>query len=872
MPQKNHRFLQICCLFFLASEAQAVTLTSGQTDYTTTGNITTSGVGISSTLVGTSSSYDKIKNTYTITTGNSGATSSAYGIKVTGDYNQITNDVGAAIVTTGSSGRGISTVNRATVFNAGSISTQGSTSYGIYAGGDNNSVSNSGSITTSNTSSYGIYLNGDNNSATNSGSINTQVNGIRVSGNNSTVTNSGSVTSATYAIYNAGSGTVIDSSGTLSGGVFVGSGTLNISGGSISGTVDGSSGTGSVKVGSSSSPSVSFNQSSSFNNLDTLTIQSSSTLNSSASISANTILIDANSVLTLNDGSSLSGAIAGVSDSVGTLNISGISFASSDAIGVSGGALANLNINSGGSVAAVSDIYAANILLAGTLNFSGANNLTIHGSLAGSGAGTLNVGSQNQTISGNFSLASGDELAVTLKSGGVGSLAVSGSAAIDANSKLAITTSASQGYITSGTQYNLASAGLGSSINSISDSNIFVNGANTNSYGLLEFSTTATSDSLILNVNRLTAAEITSDKNAQNIYQALSDAGEGSGKLLEFQNYLDNSGFKGDAMTSALNQLAPQGSKAALATTNNVVSNSIKITESRLEKTRRGEVVKVLKNRAWAQGFGGSALQRAIANDAGYKANSAGLSFGADQEISDTALVGAAFSFAKSSVKVLNSVQQNLIDSYQINFYGSQNFGKYFLDSVAGFAWNHFDSNRAITALNTNAMAGYSGQTYALKIKTGWLQNLQHGFSLSPEASLNFLRNNIGGYNEKGAGELNLRVSSVSANFLEGRTGLNLGYATRISELPEFKKVVALLKISYGYAFVNDAPTVTAGFVGQSGSFNSQISHVDRGSLKLGFELDAFHKDNSTFSADYTFEKRTTYESHFILLKVREEF
>jgi uncharacterized protein YhjY with autotransporter beta-barrel domain len=137
---------------------------------------------------------------------------------------------------------------------------------------------------------------------------------------------------------------------------------------------------------------------------------------------------------------------------------------------------------------------------------------------------------------------------------------------------------------------------------------------------------------------------------------------------------------------------------------------------------------------------------------------------------------------------------------------------------------------------------------------------------------LNFLRNNISSYNEKGADELNLHVQSVSANFLEGRLGLNLGYVTRISEFPEFKKISTNLKISYGHAFVNDAPTTVAGFQGQSTNFNSQISHVDSESLKLETEFVAYHKDDSTFEVDYSFEHKKTFESHLILVKVRQEF
>ena len=107
---------------------------------------------------------------------------------------------------------------------------------------------------------------------------------------------------------------VINNSGNLSGGVYVGSGTLNILSGSISGTVNGSSGIGNVVV------SANFSQTSIFKDLDNLTINSAATLNSTNKISANKILIGADSVFTITTGSSVSGTIAGVSDLVGTLN------------------------------------------------------------------------------------------------------------------------------------------------------------------------------------------------------------------------------------------------------------------------------------------------------------------------------------------------------------------------------------------------------------------------------------------------------------------------------------------------------------------------------------------------------------------------
>jgi len=836
MFKKSHRFSVFYCLLFITNSAKAVTLTSAQTDYTTPSDIATSASGIISSLSGTSSSLNKIKNTFTITTGNFGATSSAYGIRSSGNYNQITNSLGATILTTGSSGRGISVSNFSIVTNAGNISTQGTSSYGIYLGGNSNSANNSGVISTANSTSHGIYLNGNDNS----------------------ITNSGTITATKYAIYNSGANSIINNSGTLNGDVRLGGGTLNIYGGSLNGEVVGD--LGNINIAAD------FNQSSAFSNLKNLTITAGATLNSENKIEAGAIFLDKNSTLNLSDQSSINATIHGLSNSSGTLNIREIDFAPTNSLGIAGNSLANLNINSDASLTYANNIYVDNILVGGEFDFSASDNLEIFGNLIGSGSGVINIGSNNQIISGNFSLLSGNILSVALKENAVGNFTVLGAANIDANSNLEITTSANQGYIANGTQLTIVSASSGS-INAINDKNISVNGANSNVYGLLKFTTQSRANNLILNIERLAPSIVTSNKNSQNIYQNLNEIGaDSTGKLLAFQEYLGSS----SEITKSLNQLAPQSSKAMIANNINIAINSIKTAETRLRKIHANSD---LKSGIWTQAFGNANTQNAVEDDEGYKVNTIGLVVGLDRELSSSSTIGAALSYGRSNLKSLDSSKNNVIDTYQINFYSGYNFDKYFFDSLAGIAWNQYNSNRSIVSVDANATAKFNGQTYIAKAKAGFAQKLKHGFNLGPEVSMSFVRTNIQGYSEKGADSLNLNVKNISADFLESRIGVNLGFVTtKIPELPELNKVDSLLKISYGYSFINDAPTTVSSFDGQTTSFATQISHVDRGSLKLGAEIEAHHEEDIIFSLEYGFEKRATFQSHYIAAKVKQTF
>ena len=891
----------LCAVF--AKHSFALTLTSAQTNFTTTENITTSGVGIGSSLVGTSGNLNKITNLHIITTGPS---SSAYGIRTSGNYNQITNEVGAQIQTSASSGRGISIGNLSIAVNKGLISTQGSSSYGLYAGGDNNSLSNSGNITTAGSSAYGIYLDGNSNSAQNSGIISTAqtygiyisagssstasalnhnvasnsgtinsgnngiynkdnfsemtnsgtitsadvstIYGIRNEGSDSVISNSGTINSNRYAIYNSGDNVTINNSGTLAGGVRIGNSTLNILGGSISGEVEGND-AGNINIFATN-----FSQSADFSNLNSLTIKSGGGFTALHKIDTPNIFLENNSNFNLENGAIFSGNIQGN----GNLNLVGINF-STNSIATIGNSLANLNIDLSSALTATNDIYADNIFVNGELNSSSA----FHGNLDVSGK--INIGSEQQIIYGNFALNSGAIFSTTLENNSVGNFLVSGDANVDAASKLSLNFSANNDYIADGTKFTLLDAANPSTISAINSENISINGNSSNVYGLLRFKASSDSRRLFLEANHLAPEEISSNKNVQNIYKSLNEIGNSSsGKLRQFQSYIDGANLSKAQLNSTINQLAPNSTKASLITTSMLVNNSLKIDERRLEKTCFNVE---LPRGFFAEFFGNALTQNALKDDEGFSSNSAGFSLGFDDENS-----GASFSYGRSTIKSDDDTKINSISSYQLNFFRGQKFDEYFLDMIVGGAFHQYDSRRAVTALKANTTANYNGQSYVAKIKSGFVKEFDYDLKLIPEFSLNFLRSKIDGYLERGSDTLNLKVGGVSANFLEARIGANFGIIGKIPNIKECKKILALLKISYGYNIINSQPTTTARFIGSDVSFNTKISQIDRSSLRAGFEFDFIHTDDVTFSLDYMMEKRSSLQSHFLVVKARQEF
>ncbi|MBM5782806.1 MAG: autotransporter domain-containing protein, partial [Pelagibacterales bacterium] len=864
MITKHHLLLlALSCLF--VRKAFAVTLISSQTNYVTSSDITTDSHGITSSFSGTSSSLRQIANFHVITTGNNGAFSGAYGIRSSGDYNKITNSSGASIITTGNSGRGISISDYSEVYNQGSINTQGTTSYGIYLGGDSNIVQNSGSISTTNTTAYAIYLNGDSNSVTNSGSISTKVYGVYGSGNenqifnsgtittsssssahgiyvsaassstansssynevensgtitssgngiyvkdnytriinsgnitsastssiygvrnegdNVTITNSGTINSQTYAIYNSGSSVVINNSGSLNANVFLGDATFNILGGSLK-KVEGNASSSILNIGSDSL-AVTFNQSSDFSGLISLNIKEGSILNSYSSIDSENITISDNAILNLEEGSSLNAAILGSSSSSGTLNISGFDF-SINSIGNSSNKIDNLNINSGGALSARQDLYVANLNVNdGTLNLDETDDLTIFGNLSGGGNGVINLGANSQTVDGDFNLTNGDVLSVTLGKE-VGKLMVLGDVNIDQNATLKINTSSNSSYIVSGSSFEIINTTSGT-LSSFSSNNISINGSSSNSYGLLTYSTQTNANSVTITINRLESSKVTSNQNAANIYENINQIGANSShELQSFQVALDNSEVSIEKRTAILNQVSPSLTKAMISNNNNLVNNSFRSFENRLDKIRSNN----LENGFWIESFGSNLNQKEIKDDEGYKINSVGLSIGFDKELENNNTFGISFNHGISQIYSESKLKQNSVSSYQITLYNSQNWQDYFFDSLFSVILNQYDATKSIQLVDEKSEASFFGKAYAAKIKGGKIIQLNNQWSFIPEIALNFVQTNIDGYSEKNAGSLNLIVNKIKSNFLESRVAANFSYSAKFRQFPEFSKI-----------------------------------------------------------------------------------
>lgn len=480
-----------------------------------------------------------------------------------------------------------------------------------------------------------------------------------------------------------------------------------------------------------------------------------------------------------------------------------------------------------------------------------------------------------------------------------GKISVLGSANIDSNIKIIIDARSGYNLVANGTKYHLVSGNSSSNVNAVSDQNIsFSDSSPSGVFSILKFTSEAVNNSdLYLIANVLSASEVSTNANSQNIYNYIGNIGNSAtGNLALFGQYLTKATSRQE-VDSALKSAIPQADDGIRQNNLNNVNSSFASIENRLDQFGRYQIkepVKVYRLKSgdeeegkietsqsneisspnkfgtWAQVITENSRQGAIQDTAGYDNNRNGLAFGFDKITESGSVLGLAFNLSNSNIKSRDNLKRTGVETYQISAYSRHLFSNdYFLDAMTSFAFNRYHSNRFIYPISTNADAKFNGQVYSAKIRSGFTKNLGSNFELTPDVSLTYAGGGNNSYNEEGAGTMNLKVSANNFDFLESRAGLKLGYKTKTKNglvmIPQFK-------VSYGYDLIGGRQSVVSNFEGQSSSFITQYAKYDKSSLRIGFGINLYNLNSFKLSSEYNFEEKTRYKSHSAFVRGEYRF
>ena len=145
---------------------------------------------------------------------------------------------------------------------------------------------------------------------------------------------------------------------------------------------------------------------------------------------------------------------------------------------------------------------------------------------------------------------------------------------------------------------------------------------------------------------------------------------------------------------------------------------------------------------------------------------------GFDVPLDSGTLAGLALGYARSSLDGTTSASRVAFDTHEAMIYISHDSGNWFVYGDGSLGLNDYWGTRHISfpGVERTATSTYSGAAYTGYGTAGYRVFTQ-GVTITPFVSLQYSRLNIDAYNEAGAGDIDLNVSSQSYDFLESGLG-----------------------------------------------------------------------------------------------------
>jgi outer membrane autotransporter protein len=254
----------------------------------------------------------------------------------------------------------------------------------------------------------------------------------------------------------------------------------------------------------------------------------------------------------------------------------------------------------------------------------------------------------------------------------------------------------------------------------------------------------------------------------------------------------------------------------------------------------------------------------------GYGFTTAGFTVGADYRVWDNLLVGLATGYNHTDASFDGSggtVQNN---SWPITAYAAYLPETFYLFGSLGYTLNLFDLNRGIDfgGLSRNAKSSLTGNQFNAYGEAGYDFKLKP-FVVTPTVSLAYTSISLPSFKEEGAGALNLKVASQSADSLQTGVGAKVSAPFIYSDT----KIVPQVYATYQHEFSNNARTLDARLSQGSSTFLWATDKPTRDFAVVGGNVTAGFSKNLAAQINYNVEIGKANEiNHFVNAGLRYQF
>lgn len=603
------------------------------------------------------------------------------------------------------------------------------------------------------------------------------------------------------------------------------------------------------------------------------------------SVNANAINFTADGAATFSDDFTLLAPVTTTANNQGTITFLGDASIQQQ-IGNAGLSLKAVNFNGVGSTVVLNnDIFALNTNLnAGTLDSDG--DQTITGNFNVNNGSTLHIDPDTTPLSvvGNFNLNAGGTLNINLNTQVANAGFVQATKAfIDPAANLIVTNAPA--VIAEGVhKFVVVDGGPGSVINELPVAGDSL---------LLTFKTVADNlnNDLLLEIDVGAVSDFANQSNTIGIAGALDQIINGppvTGTLFDIINALSE--FQdAETLNRDLAALAPIVDGAVFYELVNAQLLAFNATRERLRNVRNARVLnmtpRVLSGFSsgdcfngrgtWAKLYGRVADQDERQAVAGYQNHMWGFSIGQDVMLTDSTLIGAAFSFTDLDIDHAVSDSQTNAKSYQLGIYGSYDWCRnWFVNWEGMFAYNDYHTQRSFqfASLHFSPDADYTGYMFGAKAEAGY-EYVYNCLHVIPLITLFYSHLDLGSYTENGMGNANQFVDSTEFDLFRGGLGVRLAGDIVYQKNRAVIVLQPEMHVNAFYDFADSRMDVTSQFVGAGPSFVTSGFKPERDLYNFGLGLTTFGKDsNLIFTITYDLEWKSDYIAHNGFVRARYEW
>ena len=217
----------------------------------------------------------------------------------------------------------------------------------------------------------------------------------------------------------------------------------------------------------------------------------------------------------------------------------------------------------------------------------------------------------------------------------------------------------------------------------------------------------------------------------------------------------------------------------------------------------------------WMRGYGVFGSLDDDGNAAGVDYDIGGAAIGIDRQFSPNFLAGISLGYASTKARFDRDAAKANIDSYDLGLYAGLRSDGFRADAVLSYAYLDNDTSRRISIgpINRTARADYGGHRFGVGLDLGYALRLGP-VEVEPQAGLQYTRLRQNGFDEKGAGAVNLDVDATTVESLRSSVGARLAVNVALGDVV----VEPELRGRWQHEFLDDRGSIDAQFAGQPAS------------------------------------------------------